>query len=184
MDADTDLYSKEFDDYYQPVELINSADGKVVAVGSYSELKEKFPDITLAEVIYIFREDTLHRIIIKGFSLSPLWDYVGSFKNDTVLRWITQFGSVAESTKKGTKEFNFFRMTFKKGKETENWREIWQQLKNVNMALSASGQKKLAAAGIKEAAPGDPPIGNLPMIPDEPPVEDEIAIQVDKIPFN
>ncbi|MCK9544690.1 MAG: hypothetical protein M0R03_21950 [Novosphingobium sp.] len=138
----TKVYSSEFESYNDEVDIIDRETNTRVDRATYSELKEKYGKdvIKLNEIVYLFYNDELFRLSVKGTSLAPLWNYLSSFKtDDTVLRYITKIYSIEESNSFG----DFSVMTFKKNGEVKDWRKFWDQLKDLNSSFTNTIEKKI-----------------------------------------
>lgn len=85
--------SREFDSNTETIELLE--DGKVIASGSYQELKFLKPDMVAMErVLYVKLpdQDQVVRVVIKGTALSNFFTYINSFDaGDSSARYTTNF---------------------------------------------------------------------------------------------
>jgi hypothetical protein len=138
------VYSNEFNSYSDVIDIYDRAANNLIATASYSQLQEKYGKevIKLSEIVYIFFEEKLWRMSVKGTSLNPLWDYLRSFgENDTVLRYATHMTSYANKNDQG----DFMVMKFAKGAAIGNVSELWADIKKLQGTFSPSAkqQKKL-----------------------------------------
>lgn len=143
-EASNDLYSSEFDSYNEDIEIYEKGNKELVAIGRFNELKSQFTELKLNNLAYVYFNDALYKIQITGGSLNPFWNYLQSFKgDDTVFRYNTIMGTKSAVSKEG---FKYQQMTFQKGKEVENWKEIWEEVKQLNHILTKSVENKIPEA--------------------------------------
>lgn len=148
LDTKQKLYSSEFDNYNEQIDVYDRSDTKnPIYTGTYYELTEKYRGILkLQNVIYLFlpTDSQIYKLRVTGGSLSNFWNYLRQFtrdkegKNDTVLKYITRFGSMNAVSQMG---LPYKQMTFEKVGETPQWKEIWQELKNLNTMISTTANK-------------------------------------------
>lgn len=75
---------------------------KVVAEGSYKELKEEFPNIRLTQYLYSLYNGGVVKLAIKGKSLGAFWQYVKDFKTDEhMFQFLTKIESHEETNEGG-----------------------------------------------------------------------------------
>lgn len=178
-DAPQKVYSQEFESYNDMVTIIDRDSNTKLDTGSYTDLKDRYgkKTIRLNEVVYLFHENELFKLSVKGTSLAPLWAYLSSFgKEDTVLRYKTKISSFDDSNEYG----DFKVLEFTKGDVVENWKEFWSQLKDLDSAFTSNIEKKVGMLpGVKEEYAGevDEEEANFEEVP-----EDE-EIKIENIPF-
>jgi len=138
------VYSNEFSSYNDVIEIFDKGANQSIACATYSQLQEKYGKevIKLSEIVYIFFEEKLWRMSVKGTSLNPLWDYLRSFgENDTVIRYKSHLTSIDDKNEFG--EFKVLKFT--KGELVANFEQLWSDLKKLDGTFSPSQrqQKKL-----------------------------------------
>ncbi len=181
MDAVESYYSYEFDTYDDLVTVYDRATGQEWGTGTYRELKNKNTSLQLNEVVYLYHPEDkkVYRMLVKGASLSPLWEYVrGIPKDDTVLRYVTRFSPVGDKSPKG---IPYFKLAMERGPETTEWRTIFDQLKQLSIALSRRSQRKVALLNAGQPTPvDDEPVID---VSEDAGSDGEEKIDVSKIPF-
>jgi len=140
IESKRNLYTREFDGFNEVIDVYESGSRDVEYSGTYQELKANYPELRLTNVVYVYYEGQLWKLTVSSGSLSPLWDYLKQFKGDTVLRYITVFGSKDEVSQKTSLAFK--QMTFEKGEPTPDWKKIWGALQKFNSTLSSTAVKK------------------------------------------
>ena len=150
LDSKQKLYSSEFDNYTEQIDVYDRSDTKnPVYTGTYHEIIEKYHgELRLQNVIYLFlaEETQIYKMRVTGGSLSNFWNYLRQFtvdktgKKDTILKYITRFGSINAVSQNG---LPYKQMTFEKVGETPQWKEIWQELESLNAILSTTAIKKV-----------------------------------------
>ena len=182
QDVVPSYYSSEFDSYNEPINLFRSDTRGIIDSGLYADLKNKYGEaVGLAENVYVYFEEKIYKIQVKGTSLNPLWVYLQSFpKDDTVLRYLTVFSSKEEINKAGQK---YKVLVLKKGDVFGNWKMIWSELKNLDLALSKTATKKSEL--LEGRVISGEHFDNIPTIEVEEdfPNDDAEEVDVSKIPF-
>lgn len=150
LDSKQKLYSSEFDNYNEQIDIYDRMDTKnPIYTGTYYKIMEQYKGVLkLQNVIYLFlpEETQIYKIRVTGGSLSNFWGYLRQFtrdntgKKDTILKYITRFGSMDAISQMG---LPYKQMTFEKVGETPQWKEIWQELKNLNVAISTTAVKNI-----------------------------------------
>lgn len=178
-DTKEKLYSREFEGYNDVVDLYSRDTKDVIATGTYTTLKDRFGKkaVKLNEVVYMFFEEQLLKLSVKGTSLAPLWEYASSFgKDDTVLRYNTILTSVDDSNEFG--EFKVLKFT--KGEPVADWRKLWNELKVLDASISSTAVKHInkLVPGVSE---NELPVIDVPE--DDFPIDEAEEIDPSKIPF-
>ena len=137
--------------------------------GNSGEVKQRFPEISMIQVIYFLLEDTneIVRLKVKGMSLGQLFNYWKEFDPDEHLfEFITLLGSKKDKNKYGT----FFVNTFKKGKRIPHLEVVETAMKEVHTNLMA----------IEEFYRGrqEEPLGEIPIV--EEVIDSEEALKESK----
>lgn len=98
--------------------------------GTPAQVKERYPEISMIQVIYFLLEETgeIVRLKVKGMSLGQLFDYFKSFEsNERKYEYITELGVKPEKNKFGS----FYVNTFKRGKKVEDLAPVEAAIKEV-----------------------------------------------------
>jgi hypothetical protein len=97
-------------------------EGKCIATGKASELREQYPELRTIQEVYVLREGNLEMLIVKGAALGSetrdkglpsFYQYLQSIASDGIFAHTTVLNGVKESGKK-----DFYTMTFAKGRAT------------------------------------------------------------------
>jgi hypothetical protein len=101
-----------------------------VFTGLASQVKERFPELSMIQIIYFLLSDTneIVRLKVKGMSLGQLFSYWKEFEaDDHTFEYETILGAKADKNKFGS----FFVNTFKKGNKVENLKDVEIAMKEV-----------------------------------------------------
>ncbi len=98
--------------------------------GTPAQVKERYPEISMIQVIYFLLDETgeIVRLKVKGMSLPQLFDYFKGFENhERKYEYITELGVKPDQNKFGS----FFVNTFKRGKKVEDLVQVEVAMKEV-----------------------------------------------------
>jgi hypothetical protein len=141
---DSQLYTNETDNtknakinVLSKSETARGFTSTLVFQGTADQVKQRFPEIGMMQIIYFLLQDTgeIVRLKVKGMSLSQFFSYFKEFeKNEHIFEFITQLGSKKDKNKFGS----FYVNTFKKGERVENMaavetavRTVYENLMNI-----------------------------------------------------
>ena len=190
------VYSNEFDAANEEIALYSDDTREQVDFGLLADLKPKYKSLKMRQVLYVFFQQKMYKMLVKGTSLDPFWKYLASFGKDTVLRYRTVIGVESAENKDGD-EYKV--MKFAKGDIMPNWQAIWDELKTLDTQISSTAVKRAnllpASEEIKQPDPGDTaaaiseppaPAGQPPAFTGDPtavPAPPEDEVDVSQIPF-
>jgi len=128
--------SDEFDNTQTEQISVFNGNNQLVGRGTYKELKEKIPGLTMEKVLYIKEvggDEGLVKMSVGGSSMKPWFDYLKVFPaDDTSIRYVTIFGEESKSNDFG----DFHCMKFSKGESIDIIKALdWQR--SLNIALNA-----------------------------------------------
>jgi hypothetical protein len=172
MGAKQDLYSSEVDNQNANVDIYESGVREPLESLPYKTVKEKYPDLKANIILYVFFQDKLWKLRVNGTAFGNFFDYAGSFRNDTFLKYYTKISSEKAVNDSG---LPYQKMTFSKGELYPDWQLIWSTLKDLSENLKSTAQKR-AEEGLL-----DSPKEDLPEIQIED--VDMSDIKAEEIPF-
>ena len=186
------VYSNEHDAAKEEIALYSDETREQVNFGLFADLKPQYQTLRMCQVLYVFFQQRMYKLNIRGTSLDPFWKYLATFtKKDTVLRYKTMIGVEDEEKEIRGKIYKYKIMKFARGDVMPKWRDIWEELKTLDTQISSTAVKRAnllpAPENIQQPDPGDtaaaisePP--NPIDAPAEPPAKEE-EIKVEDIPF-
>lgn len=104
--------------------------------GNPGQVKQRFPELSMIQIIYFLLEDTneIVRLKVKGMSLGQLFDYWKEFDpEEHLFEFVSLLGSKKDKNKYGT----FFVNTFKKGKRVSDLKTVQIAMEEVHTNLKA-----------------------------------------------
>ncbi len=102
-----------------------------VFTGTPAEAKERFPELSMVQIIYFLLKDTgeIVRLKVKGMSLGQLFKYWKEFnQTEHVFEYYTILGQKADKNKFGS----FFVNTFKKGERVKDLEQVQSAMQEVS----------------------------------------------------
>lgn len=188
MDAKRSLYTYEFDNKNEELELFERGSKQPIDKGNYYQLSASYPELKFGQVLYLFlsTEEKVYKLGVGGGSLNNLWTYLKVFsdKKETVLRYITNFSSQEAMN---PQNFPYMQMTFATAGETPDWQKIWNELKMLNSMISSTAYKKADILPANENAPvldeAQPPVPVEDVVGQEQEQAQEGEINIENIPF-
>lgn len=107
---------------------------QMIGQGTPAEIKAKFPELKMTQIIYFLMNDTdeLVRLKVKGMSLGKIFDYWKEFgPNEHLFQYETILGE-----EKGKNQFGKFIMsTFKKGVKIKDFTEVKKAMELVSSKI-------------------------------------------------
>ena len=99
-------YTNEHDKWSDPLVLFKRVKGQgkpsIEFRGDLHELKDQYPKLRLNLILYVLYNDEIHKISVKGKSLSGLFDYFGSLEpSEHIFEHYINLGSHVETNSGG-----------------------------------------------------------------------------------
>lgn len=154
-----DLETDEFNSYFDEVSLYEKQDYKnPIDSGNKTELQQKYPELKLINVAYVFIEGTIYKLTINGGSLSPFWKYLSGFSSknsegvkESCIMYNTVFGRIKE---KNTQGLEYYQVTFKRGEFNKDFGLMADELIKINSRFNKEEDPDLLIeAGHPEVEP-------------------------------
>ncbi len=104
---------------------------QMLDTGTYKELKTKFPNLKMKQILYFLLAGEVVKVEVKGKGLSKLFDYYSEFSgSEHLFQFITKVGMTSEKSPLG----DYFAMSFEKGKNSD-LDEVAPKIEEVNSKI-------------------------------------------------
>lgn len=132
-DVEEIYFSNEHNDWRDKIMLFHKDLTKkkvktmMIGTGTYKELKSKYTNLKMRQIIYLLINDEVVKLEVKGKGLSALFDYYPQFPgNEHIFQFVTKIGAI----KKENKAIEYYAMTFEKG-EPSDLEKVGPKIKEV-----------------------------------------------------